>query len=204
MSPLQAVIDFERKNSIPSGWINFAIRHSSPNGFWQRLERGEITPDQGFFEGFGDDLNSREVWQKFKARSNSGNLKDRANPTQLADHTSTKAEHTGSTDTESSDSRNNKDAKSSLSKLAKDTTIGDPVSLESEDVVESEQNDNKAQQTPKDRSRAQPSSHSDRSPGPSAIDGQSLFWSMMLASRELDPYVYPAVSRLVKQKDRPL
>lgn len=101
------------------------------------------------------------------------------------------------------------DGRTSLSKLAKDTTIGDPVSLESEDVVESsDKSSSKASTAPKHQPSNDSSSSSEdvdsSIPPLPSIDGQNLFWSIMTASREPDPYVFPALQRLSKQKPRPI
>ena len=65
---MQAIVNYESNNSIPSGWINFAISRSSPNGAWQRLERGEIPLDDTFFTGFQQDLHNSTSWDQFKSR----------------------------------------------------------------------------------------------------------------------------------------
>lgn len=60
-----AIAEFERQNDIPRGYINFAIQASSPNGAWQRLERGEIALDDGFFAGFARDIGNPGHWRAF-------------------------------------------------------------------------------------------------------------------------------------------
>ena len=211
---------------MPTDWINFAIRYNSPNGHWQRLERGEIKLDADFIAGFTADLHSKAAWKAFHGsfRNKKKKLKDTANPTQLGDHVSLKAEAADSRPTDQDrgaegDRSSNEDATSSdgassggrpsLSKLAKDTTIGDPVSIESEDVVESSNKSNStANTTPKPQpshDSSSPSNGADSSlPPMPSIDGENLFWSMMTASREPDPYVFPALQRLSKQKPRPI
>ena len=177
--------------------------------------------DAGFFEGFTADLHNKNAWKEFHTsfRNEKKRLKDTANPTQLGDHVSMKAETADSKPTD-----NDRGAKSpaserkpsnnvpnqgrpSLSKMARDTSIGDPVSLESEDVVES---------PGKSRRDADSSSKSGEVPYPPSfggseglppipsIDGQSLFWSMMSASRHPDPYVFPALERLLSRSPRPI
>ncbi|KAH0545120.1 hypothetical protein FGG08_000732 [Glutinoglossum americanum] len=64
-SPFQAILDYEAAHNIPSGWINFSISRPAPNGTWHRLERGEIKLDAHFFEGFSQDLRSKESWREF-------------------------------------------------------------------------------------------------------------------------------------------
>lgn len=171
--------------------------------------------DADFFKGFTADLHNKNVWKEFHTnfRNEKKKLKDMANPTQLGDHVSLKAETADSHPTEndqgarSSSGNNPNNERPSLSKLAKDTTIGDPVSLESEDVVESSGKGKvKDDSAPKSKV-VSPSSSSNSEPSfppiPS-IDGESLFWSMMSASRHPDPYIFPALERLLKQKDRPI
>lgn len=221
LSPFQAIIDFERTHGIPTDWINYAIRHSSPNGYWQRLERGEVKLNGEFFEGFTADLHSNRAWKEY--HTSFGNekkkLKDTVNPTQLGDHVSLKAEAPDSEPTDQ-DGGAHSDMKTgekrptsaqeterpSLSKLAKDTTIGDPVSLESEEVVESSGTDqSKTGETPtvKEPIVSSSSQTSDPSLPPiPSINGEQLFWSMMSAARHPDPYVFPALERLSKQKPR--
>ncbi|KAL8995023.1 MAG: hypothetical protein Q9169_005171 [Polycauliona sp. 2 TL-2023] len=226
LSPLEAIATYENKYSIPSDWINYAISRSAPNGSWQQLERGEIKMDEDFFRGFNADLRNEEVWKEFhdSFRNNKKMLKDVANPTQLGDHVSLKAEAADSKPTDqdrgSQQSSKPKDEKSasqaadsgkpSLSKLAKDTTIGDPVSLESEDVVQGS-HDNSASTAEQSKSSSSPSPPEATStlvstPPLPDIDGESLFWSMMAHSRNPDPYVFPALLRLRKlpSKERPI
>ena len=177
--------------------------------------------DADFFKGFTADLHNKNAWKEF--HTSFGNekkkLKDMANPTQLGDPVSLKAETAdshpteddqgaqGSVSKQSSSGNSPNNERPSLSKLARDTTIGDPVSLESEDVVESS-GKGKIQDSPAPKPKVVfPSSSSNSEPSlppiPS-IDGESLFWSMMSASRHPDPYIFPALERLLKQKDRPI
>ena len=204
-SPLQAILDFERQKNFPIGWINFAIRYSSPNGFWQRLEKGHIELDQAFFQGFSNDLQSPDAWRQFHVdQDKPGNFSERANPTQLGDHTSLKAETAEQNESKPKSSK----PRPSLSKLAKDSTIGDPVSLESEEVVESDKRSDQKRPT----SLTQDGGHSGTSSkgtdisasGPPRVDGEALFWSMMSAAQQLDPYIFPAVERLLQQSSRPI
>lgn len=226
---MQGILDFERKHGIPTDWINYAIRYSSPNGYWQRLERGEINMDAEYFKGFTADLHNKDAWKGFHTsfRNEKKKLKDTVNPTQLGDHVSLKAEAADSKPTEhyrgaqssyssSSPSKpepseNQYGKRPSLSKLAKDTTIGDPVSLESEDVVESSDR-SKSNTAPAPEAKepiVAPSSPNTNASDPSLplmpqIDGEALFWKMMGASREPDPYIFPALERLSKHKSRPI
>ncbi|MCJ1293212.1 Acyl-CoA dehydrogenase member 10 [Xylographa carneopallida] len=153
LSPFQAIIDYETENHIPSGWINFAISRSSPNGSWQRLERGEIALDDDFFQGFSHDLHDPHVWAEFQRRPRTGRkaLKDLAlaNPTRLGDPVSLKVEAADSEPTdqdrgtqsstppggsESTSETNDARPTKSLKELAKEnpTQLGDPVSLKAE------------------------------------------------------------------------
>ncbi|KAL8657251.1 MAG: hypothetical protein Q9226_002107 [Calogaya cf. arnoldii] len=228
LSPLEAIATYENKNSIPSNWINYAISRSAPNGSWQKLERGEIKMDEEFFRSFNGDLRNEKLWKEFHEsfRNSKKKLKDVANPTQLGDHVSLKAEAEDSRPTdqdrgaqqpqeprhEGSAKHGGSPDRPSLSKLAKDTTIGDPVSLESEDVAQSP-NNSSAPTTEQEQSK------SSSSPSPAEatstlvslpplpdIDGESLFWSMMAHSRSPDPYVFPALLQLKKLpvRERPI
>lgn len=214
LSPLQGILDFERKHGIPEDWVNFAIRYGSPNGFWQRLERGEIKMDTEFFKGFSADLHNQSAWKEYHSsfRTEKRKLRDTVNPTQLGDHTSLKAETVDSEPTNhdrgaqpTSSSQRNAVSKfddgagpePSLSKLAKDTTIGDPISLESEEVAESQETDSTIK-------ISQASSKKGDASAMPKIDGEALFWAMMSASRHSDPYVFPALERLTKLDPRPL
>ena len=201
--------------------MNYAIRYAAPNGHWQRLERGEIKLDADFFRGFTADLHNKDAWKEFHTsfRNEKKKLKDTANPTQLGDHVSLKAETADSTPTDdhsgvrassyeqkpSSNQTNGK--RPSLSKLARDTTIGDPVSMESEEVVESSGQSKIKNDSSLKGTVATPSSSSNPKtfpPSIPSIDGESLFWSMMSVSRHPDPYIFPALERLSSQTNRPI
>lgn len=69
VSPFQAILDYEKSRDIPLGWINFSIAASSPNGAWQKLERGEILLDSNFFRLFKADLSNEKRWREYYARS---------------------------------------------------------------------------------------------------------------------------------------
>lgn len=164
--------------------------------------------DESFFQGFTEDLHDEKAWRQYNGsfRSEKKKLKDTANPTQLGDHVSLKAETADSmpgTQDKMPQARSSpalsREQRPSLSKLAKDSAIGDPVSLESEDVVEGDGGPGSAPaQDPEDSSKGD----GDRSMP--KIEGEELFWSMMSASREPDPYIFPALERLSKQKPRPI
>ncbi|KAI5283484.1 hypothetical protein KEM54_002099 [Ascosphaera aggregata] len=65
LSPMQAILDYERQSNIPIGWINYSLQANSPSGAWHRLERGEIKLDKGFFEQFNADFVNVEIWRTF-------------------------------------------------------------------------------------------------------------------------------------------
>lgn len=65
VSPFQGIVDFEKANNIPLGYINYAISRAAPNGSWHRLERGEIKLDENFFRGFKADLENEQRWREY-------------------------------------------------------------------------------------------------------------------------------------------
>ena len=65
VSPFQAILDYEKKENIPVGYINFGIRELTPHGSWHKLERGEIKNDEHFMKAWKEDLERRDVWEKF-------------------------------------------------------------------------------------------------------------------------------------------
>ncbi|KAI1270194.1 HAD-like domain-containing protein [Xylariaceae sp. FL1019] len=65
VSPFQSILDYELSLGIPPGWINYSISKTAPNGFWQRLERGEIPMDDAYFAGFNNDLHDAGRWAAF-------------------------------------------------------------------------------------------------------------------------------------------
>lgn len=67
-SPLQAILNYEVKLDIPPGWVNYSISKTSPNGHWQRLERGELVADSTFYKGFHQDLHDAGRWRDFYLR----------------------------------------------------------------------------------------------------------------------------------------
>lgn len=73
LSPFQAILDYEKSNGIPPGWINFAISGSKPNGAWHRMERGELTLGPRFYAEFKKDLSNEKLWtvycERLKAKS---------------------------------------------------------------------------------------------------------------------------------------
>ncbi|KAL8738416.1 MAG: hypothetical protein Q9181_000787 [Wetmoreana brouardii] len=223
---MEAIATYENENKIPRGWINYAISGSAPNGFWQRLERGEIKMDNEFFRGFNADLQNKALWKEYQRsfRNSKKKFKTIANPTQLGDHVSLKAEAADTSPTDQDrgaqgvpfpkeqlpNSGSPSSDRPSLSKLAKDTTIGDPVSIESEAVAQNggrESNSMSQQSTsPSSRSPLEATSTLKSLPPLPNIDGESLFWSMMAHSRNPDPYIFPALLRLKKlpPKEKPI
>lgn len=182
--------------------------------------------DKEFFQGFNADLRNESFWKDFHAsfRNSKKKLKDVANPTQLGDHVSLKAEAADSRPTDQDrgaqptespgqaqpEPRKETSGRPTLSKLAKDTTIGDPVSLESEDVAQSASS-NSTPLSKQSKSSSSPSppeatSALDSLPPLADIDAESLFWSMMEHARTPDPYIFPALLRLKKlpSEERPI
>lgn len=174
--------------------------------------------DAGFFKGFTADLHNKKAWEEFHTSFRNGRkkLKDTAGSTQLGDHVSLKAETADSQPTDNdrgvqsstfrqkSSGNEPNNGSPSLSKLAKDTTIGDPVSMESEEVVEPPSKSEIKEDSSPNAKIVRPSSFSNSEPPIPSIDGESLFWSMMSASRHPDPYIFPALERLSSQKNRPI
>jgi FMN phosphatase YigB (HAD superfamily) len=66
---MQAILNFELSKGIPPGWINYSISKASPNGFWHRLERGEMPMDAAYFKGFSQDLHNPQRWKDFWAQT---------------------------------------------------------------------------------------------------------------------------------------
>lgn len=65
VSPFQAILDYEKSNNIPIGWINHSIAASNPDGAWQQLERGEAKLDAQWFAAFKADLSNEQRWRKY-------------------------------------------------------------------------------------------------------------------------------------------
>ncbi len=68
MSPFQAILDYEKANGIPLGFINWTISQTNPNGAWQRLERGELLTNKQFFDEWKADLQDEKRWRAYWAR----------------------------------------------------------------------------------------------------------------------------------------
>jgi hypothetical protein len=77
VSPFQAILDYEIAHGVPPGYVNATIQAHSPNGSWQRLERGEMTPDDSFFALFHSELANIQHWRNYC-------LKLRTDPTRRA------------------------------------------------------------------------------------------------------------------------
>ncbi|KAI8718650.1 hypothetical protein NCS52_00644400 [Fusarium sp. LHS14.1] len=75
VSPFQAILDYELSLGIPPGWVNYSISSTAPNGYWHRLERGEISMDDTFFNGFTQDLHDESRWEPFYKREQGKNPK---------------------------------------------------------------------------------------------------------------------------------
>ncbi|KAF9766573.1 hypothetical protein IL306_001005 [Fusarium sp. DS 682] len=73
VSPFQAILDYELSLGIPPGWVNYSISRTAPNGFWHRLEKGEIQMNEAFFKGFSQDLHDPLRWETFYKREQSKN-----------------------------------------------------------------------------------------------------------------------------------
>ena len=206
-------MDYERNHGIPTDWVNFAISRSAPNGYWHRLERGEIKLDAEFFTGFSEDLHNPKLWKDYHTTFRKGKkrLKDIANPSQLGDPVSLKAETSdssptdqdkGSKSSQPSGNGNSARPKKSLKDLAKEnpTMLGDPVSLKTEKADSSPTDQDRGAQSSK-TSASNPSQQSfqdsDIPPLPS-IDAEFLFWEMMRYSQDPDPYMFPALKTLKK------
>lgn len=67
VSPFQSILDYELSQSIPPGWINYSISRTAPNGFWHKLETGQIPMDAAYFAGFNADLHDEGRWRTFYA-----------------------------------------------------------------------------------------------------------------------------------------
>ncbi|CAJ2502441.1 Uu.00g098350.m01.CDS01 [Anthostomella pinea] len=65
VSPFQSILDYELSLGIPPGWINYSLSKTAPDGFWHKLERGDIPMDDAFFAGFTNDLHDPGRWTAF-------------------------------------------------------------------------------------------------------------------------------------------
>ena len=65
VSPFKAILEYEQRKNIPTGYINYSIRELTPNGAWHKLERGEIPNDAAYMRMFKSDIERPDVWAKF-------------------------------------------------------------------------------------------------------------------------------------------
>lgn len=69
VSPFQAILDYEKANKIPTGYINFSISFSKPNGAWQKLERGELALDSAWFAAWKKDIQNPKSWEAYHRKN---------------------------------------------------------------------------------------------------------------------------------------
>lgn len=70
ISPFQAILDYERENGIPIGYINYAIQKGpADTGAWQLIERGEVELNDLWFQNFEAQLSRPEVWREYWAKA---------------------------------------------------------------------------------------------------------------------------------------
>jgi hypothetical protein len=65
LSPFKPILEYEILHSIPPGYINHTISGTSPNGSWQRAERGEMTLNDDFFASFRAELENPKRWNAY-------------------------------------------------------------------------------------------------------------------------------------------
>ncbi|KAI0002687.1 HAD-like protein [Xylariaceae sp. FL0662B] len=65
LSPFQSILDYELSLGIPPGWVNYSLSKTAPNGYWHKLERGEIPLDDAFYAGLHEDLHDPGRWAAF-------------------------------------------------------------------------------------------------------------------------------------------
>jgi epoxide hydrolase-like predicted phosphatase len=75
-SPLHAISKFEHRSGIDRGSVNRVVADSGPDSAWHRLERGEISLGQRFFDLFdaeckaaGVELSSAEMFEAIHAEA---------------------------------------------------------------------------------------------------------------------------------------
>lgn len=74
VSPFQAILDYEKANNIPVGYINFSISFSKPNGAWQKLEKGEVPLDDSWFSAWKSDIESPKSWTAYHKKQGASKL----------------------------------------------------------------------------------------------------------------------------------
>jgi hypothetical protein len=65
VSPFKAILEYEILHSVPPGYINHTISGTSPNGSWQKAERGEMTLGDDFFKSFRAELEDPKRWNAY-------------------------------------------------------------------------------------------------------------------------------------------
>ena len=68
VSPFQAILDYEKASGIPTGYINWTISQTYPDGAWQKLERGDLVCDSTFYHEWKADLQNEKRWREYYAR----------------------------------------------------------------------------------------------------------------------------------------
>ncbi|KAF2710116.1 epoxide hydrolase-like protein [Pleomassaria siparia CBS 279.74] len=73
ISPFQAILDYEKDNNIPIGWINHSIQKGPHDaGAWQLIERGECVLDDEWFAAFKKQLSVPEHWSAYWVKHGQG------------------------------------------------------------------------------------------------------------------------------------
>lgn len=69
ISPFQAILDYEKENNIPIGYVNYAIQKGPHDtGAWQLIERGEVELNDDWFALFKKQLSGPEIWREYLAK----------------------------------------------------------------------------------------------------------------------------------------
>lgn len=68
VSPMQALLDYEKSKGIPLGFVNWTISQTNPSGAWQKLERGEIKLNHEFYSEWKKDLQDEKRWRIYWAQ----------------------------------------------------------------------------------------------------------------------------------------
>ena len=69
VSPFQAILDYEKAHNIPTGYVNFSISFSKPNGAWQKLERGELSLNEAWFTAWKKDIQNPKSWEAYHKKN---------------------------------------------------------------------------------------------------------------------------------------
>ena len=67
VSPFQAILDYDKSQGIPEGFINWTISQTGRDGAWARLERGELVCDTEFYSAWKSDLEDEKRWRQYFA-----------------------------------------------------------------------------------------------------------------------------------------